>query len=209
MSETTETNLENEKIEICKICGAQLDPDSEICPSCGQDQSEEEPISANGPVFQSGKETVQMVPPPIPAPMFVNQTPAITRGVNEVFEVAGFVFSILAFLCLAGIQLAKFKYGNESHSIDALNHDLIMYPVWFTGLLIGTVFLALAAIFMCICFVKKHLTGSVIIAVFLCGLSIGLAVFSFTKLSDRQEGYFITGSAYCDYMGIDAGKVET
>ena len=188
MSETTETNLENEKIEICKICGAQLDPDSEICPSCGQDQSEDAPELTDDPVFESGRETVRVTP--IPAPMFVNQTPEITRGVNEVFEVAGFVFSILAFLCLAGIQLAKFKYGNESHSIDALNRDLIMYPVWFTGLLIGTVFLALAAIFMCICFAKKHLTGSVIIAVFLCGLSIGLAVFSFTKLSDRQSYIF-------------------
>ena len=70
MSETTETNLENEKIEICKICGAQLDPDSEICPSCGQDQSEDAPELTDDPVFESGRETVRVTP--IPAPMFVN-----------------------------------------------------------------------------------------------------------------------------------------
>lgn len=207
MSETTETNLENEKIEICKICGAQLDPDSEICPSCGLDQSEDSPVKEDVPVFQSGSETVRVAPPPVP--VVGTQIPSNTGSAVKVFEIAGLVFAVLGFLCLITIQFVKFEYGSSSHSIDALNRDLIMYPVWFTGLLIGTVFLALAAIFMCICFAKKHLTGSVIIAVFLCGLSIGLAVFSFTKLSDRQEGYFITGSAYCDYMGIDAGKVET
>ena len=162
------------KNSFCAYCGKPLLENAHFCVSCGKEQPQ-----IGAPVQQQST-----VSNPV-----VNQA-AINRK-EAYWSKRALIFSIISTVVLIIIQLISFKLEGDFDYVknSYIKHDITSSRFWFAGLIVGSIMLIVAIVFVIICMAKRYRNVMVTISLVLIGIALLLVVFSVLDIETRCEFY--------------------